>query len=245
MMGKITSSDNSFISYKFRPGRRGPTVIYLGGYHSNMEGEKALGIDKWAAKNSIKYLRFDYFGHGTSSGNFAEGTITRWLNDTLRIIDNATKGKLILVGSSMGGWISFLATLKRRERVDGIVCIAPALDFTEDLIWKKIPTSKKKSLLKKGCYYENFKSNESYPITMKLIKDGRKHLLLRKKINIKCPIRIIHGIKDAIVPWQINYKIEKKVSTKNLTITLIKNGDHSLSKNSDIKAITYTVGSLI
>ena len=135
--------------------------------------------------------------------------------------------------------------LKRRERVDGIVCIAPALDFTEDLIWKKIPTSKKKSLLKKGCYYENFKSNESYPITMKLIKDGRKHLLLRKKINIKCPIRIIHGIKDAIVPWQINYKIEKKVSTKNLTITLIKNGDHSLSKNSDIKAITYTVGSLI
>ena len=231
-MGKITSSDNSFISYKFRPGRRGPTVIYLGGYHSNMEGEKALGIDKWAAKNSIKYLRFDYFGHGTSSGNFAEGTITRWLNDTLRIIDNATKGKLILVGSSMGGWISFLATLKRRERVDGIV-------------WKKIPTSKKKSLLKKGCYYENFKSNESYPITMKLIKDGRKHLLLRKKINIKCPIRIIHGIKDEIVPWQINYKIEKKVSTKNLTITLIKNGDHSLSKNSDIKTITYTVGSLI
>ena len=187
----------------------------------------------------------DYSGHGLSSGNFDDFTISDWLNDSISILDNICKGKQLLIGSSMGGWISLLLTLERKKRVNGIVLLAPAIDMTEILMWENFNSDEKKIIEEKG-YLEVFSDNyPPYKITKKLIEDGRKHLIMNEKISIECPVNIIHGINDVSVPWNLSNKLIKKIASKSITKNFIKDADHSLSRASDLKCIFFSIEQII
>jgi len=168
------------IAFRKRPGRA-PTVVWLGGFKSVMDATKGSALDAWAERTGQSLLRFDYFGHGLSGGDFRNGTVTRWRDDALAMIDRETAGPVILVGSSMGGFLSLLVSQLRRERIAGMVLIAPATDFTEELFWKKFPPDVQRQIVEQGRYrWPSIYDDQPYPITRELIEDGRKHLLLDK-----------------------------------------------------------------
>lgn len=242
---KFYQNDNGHsIAYKHLSGRK-PGVLFLGGFFSDMEGTKATYLYNFCEKHQISYTCFDYFGHGHSSGKFEEGSIGQWLEDALHIFDHITKGPQIVVGSSMGGWIMFLLALLRKERVQSITGIAPAPDFTEKLMWAQFPDNIKNEILTNGVYYQPSEYDENpYPITKKLIEDGRNHLLLDNNIDIECPVRLIHGQKDEDVPYDISMQIIQKIKSKDVELCLIKEGDHRLSSDEDLKRLSDTIYSL-
>lgn len=220
----------------------GPTVVWLGGFKSDMTGTKAGALSHWAAGEGRSFLRFDYSGHGASGGHFVDGTISAWLEDSLAAIDRLTEGPLILVGSSMGGWIAALAALKRPERIAGLVFIAPAPDFTEDLVWNTMTGPERDEILRNGRLIEASQySDDPTIITRALIEDGRKHLILGGPIDIHCPVRILQGMADPDVPWRHAVKFAECLSTVDLELTLIKSGDHRLSKPHEIAKIIASV----
>lgn len=211
-----------------------------------MGGTKAAALDAWAARTDHSYTRFDYFGHGASSGAFRDGTISRWLGDTLTIIDRVVEGDIILVGSSMGGWIALLAALVRPQRVAGMVLIAPAADFTEDLIWAQLPEQARREIETEGEWLRpSAYDADPYPITRKLIEDGRKHLLLRQPIPIHVPVHILHGMVDPDVPWQHALKLVERLESRDVVLELIKGGDHRLSAPADIRRLEETIERMI
>tara|TARA_A100001037_G_scaffold149006_1_gene134617 strand:- start:854 stop:1603 length:750 start_codon:yes stop_codon:yes gene_type:complete len=236
-------NDGAAIAYHKSEGCQ-PGVVFLGGFMSDMEGTKAVALEKHCQRQGRAYLRFDYQGHGQSSGKFTDGTIGIWTEDALYAIDQLTSGPQILVGSSMGGWIMMLVALARPNRIAGLVGVAAAPDFTESFMWKHFPSKVKKILLRDKIYYQPSEFSDSpYPITLNLIENGRKHLLLKKALDIQCEVHLLQGMKDEAVPWQHTIEISRALLSESITITLIKDGDHRLSRDTDLKKIFAAVDS--
>ncbi len=223
----------------------GSGIIWCGGLKSDMEGSKATALQGWAGERGHAYVRFDYYGHGKSTGRFREGTISRWAQDTVQVIDDLTQGPQILVGSSMGGWTALLAALARPERVKALVLIAPAPDFTEKLMWAGFDEDIRKTIMEEGIYYEPSDYDEPYEISRELILDGRENLLLDAPINFGGPVRILQGMQDTSVPWQHAQKLIDVLTSKDVEMTLVKNGDHSLSGGQDMKRLFRVMEDLI
>jgi len=213
----------------------GPGVLWLSGFKSDMTGTKAVALDAWAARTGRGYTRFDYFGHGASSGAFRDGTVTRWRDDALAVLDGVTAGPQVLVGSSMGGWIALLAALARPQRVAALLLIAPAPDFTEELLLPKLGPNAAHELASKGeASWPSIYDADPYPITRTLIEDGRRHLLLGAPIAIHVPVHILHGMADPDVPWRHGLRLVERLESKDVTFELVKGGDHRLSTPHDI-----------
>lgn len=235
------------IAYHHTPAGHGrPGVMFFGGFMSDMTGTKAMALEGWAAAQGLSFTRFDYQGHGASSGRFADGTIGLWADDALAVLDAVTTGPQILVGSSMGGWTMLLTALSRPDRVAGLVGIAPAPDFTEDLMWDLFDADVRREITEKGVW--NRPSDygpEPQPITRALIEDGRRHLLLRGPIAFDGPVRLLHGQRDPDVPWQVSLTLAAALTTGDVRVTLVKDGDHRLSRPQDIDLLCRTVGDLV
>jgi pimeloyl-ACP methyl ester carboxylesterase len=242
--------DGETIAYHFSGPKSRPQsprcgVIFLGGFMSDMTGTKATALEAHCQKAKRPFVRFDYLGHGLSSGRFVDGTIGRWRDDALAILDEIADGPQILVGSSMGGWISLLATLARPERVAGLVCIAPAPDFTQDLMWPELDDEARHALKTTGVYHQPSEySDEPYVIAMKLIEEGRDHLLLNAPISIACPVRILQGMEDPDVPWRHALRLVEKLECEDVVLSLVKAGDHRLSDPADIARLTDAIDEL-
>ncbi|HVY12350.1 MAG TPA: alpha/beta hydrolase [Alphaproteobacteria bacterium] len=222
-----------------------PGLFFLPGFFSNMTGTKASFLAEKAALSGRMLTRLDYRGHGFSQGRFDEGCISDWLEDALAIFDKVTEGPQILVGSSMGGWIMLLLALARPKRVAGLVGLAAAPDFTEDLVWKNLPPARQKEMLQKGVIYETSEYDDSsVPYTLKLIEDGRKHMLLNKPIPVNCPVRLIQGMEDKDVPWGWALRIAEKLQSPDVRVTLLKNSDHRLSAPADLELIWQQIEGL-
>ncbi|MGV8948252.1 MAG: alpha/beta hydrolase [Candidatus Paracaedibacter sp.] len=223
-----------------------PTVVYLYGFRSNMNGEKVKFLETLCQDAGLGFLTFDYSGHGESSGNFEDGTITQWLADSLVMIDHLTKGPLILVGSSMGGWLALLAALQRPQRIVGLLGIASAPDFTEELMWKKFSPNQQTELMNQGWTVVSTEYNSKvWIITKNLIKSGRKHLLLGAPILLNIPMRFIHGMLDVSVPPSFSQKLLELVASKDVALTLLKSADHRLSEEGDRRILGHHLQELV
>ncbi|MFC1672561.1 alpha/beta hydrolase [Pseudomonadota bacterium] len=222
-------------------------VMFFGGFRSDMEGSKALALEQWCRDEGRAYLRFDYTGHGQSSGKFSEGCIGEWADDALFAFDNLSQGPQVLVGSSMGGWISLLVARARTERIKGLLGLAAAPDFTEDLMYEELNDDQRAEMMAQGfvALPNDYDPLEPYIITKKLIDDGKNHLLLREPLNIQVPVRLIQGMKDADVPWATALKIQDALVSEDVEIQLVKNGDHRLSEDADLKRLNNTLGRLL
>jgi pimeloyl-ACP methyl ester carboxylesterase len=237
-----------------------PGLFWLGGYKSDMKGTKAVALAEWAAKAARACVRFDYSGHGESEGSFTDGTIGRWLADSLAVFDGFCRGPQILIGSSMGGWLALLLAreLKRRlppnpppqagkggvgnTSITGMVLIAPAVDFTEELMWKRFTPEIKRELDEKGVWERPSQySPEPYLVTRQLIEEGRNHLLLGSMIETGCPVRILQGVEDPDVPWQHAVALTSRLASDDVVLTLVKDGDHRLSRTEDIERMLAAV----
>ena len=220
----------------------GPTVIWLGGFMSDMTGTTAEALSDWAIANGRAYVRFDYFGHGASSGQFRDGTVTRWRADALAVIDDLTEGDLVLVGSSMGGWIACLAAMARPQRVKAMVLIAPAPDFTERLMTPEISPAGHAALAAEGVWMRPSDYGEPYPITRNLLEDGARWSILGgDPIPIEVPVHILQGGQDPDVPWRHALELAQALKGDDVVFTLIKDGDHRLSRPGDIARLIATV----
>jgi pimeloyl-ACP methyl ester carboxylesterase len=224
---------------------QGPTVVWLGGFASDMTGTKAQALAEWARAAGRDFLRFDYFGHGASDGDFRDGTISRWRADALAVLDELTKGPVVLVGSSMGGWISCLVALSRSERVAAMVLVAPAADFTEKLMQPGLPPEALDALARDGEWtrpsdYEG----GGYPITQALLEDGARWSILDAMIPITCPVRILQGGADPDVPWRHGLDLALAIEGEDVIFTLIRDGDHRLSRPQDLERLVAVVEGL-
>jgi pimeloyl-ACP methyl ester carboxylesterase len=243
-MAQLKRDGGENIAYEQRAGKA-PGIVWLGGFKSDMTGTKATALDAMAARQGRAFLRFDYFGHGQSSGDFRNGTITRWRDDALAVFDALTQGPQILVGSSMGGWISLLLARARPERIAGMLLIAPAPDFTETLMWPGLPEDAKRQIMEQGEWSRPSEyDHESYPITRALIEDGRNNLILQDRLKFSFPVRILQGMQDPDVPWNHALKLIDAIDG-DVRLTLIKNGDHRLSTPRDLTLIEETLAGLI
>lgn len=231
----FTSSHGQRLAYRYHaPGEGSRTFVWLSGFKSDMNGTKVVALERWAATAGHGFLAFDYSGHGASEGAFEEGTISRWRQDTLDAIDALSSGPLVLVGSSMGGWMALLAALARPGRVSGMALVAPAPDFTEKLMWAGLPEEARAEILEKGYTSRPSDYYEPYRITRTLIEDGRDWQLLDAPLDITCPVRILQGMCDDDVPWRHAERLVAALTTPDVTLTLVKDGDHRLSRDADI-----------
>ena len=232
------------IAYRKTEGKL-PGVVFMGGFMSDMTGTKARALEDHCRNEGRAFIRFDYAGHGESSGAFTDGTIGSWTEDAIAVLDEAAEGPQVLVGSSMGGWIMLLVALARPTRAAGLVGIASAPDFTEELMWQRFDENIREQLRRTGVYHEPSEYDENpYPITMKLIEEGRQHLLLERPIPIHCPVRLLHGMKDPDVPWTIAPRIAEKLLAEDVRVMIIKDGDHRLSRDQDLLRLCVTVEEL-
>lgn len=223
-----------------------PGLIFLHGLNSDRAGTKAEALMAYCARNDRAFLSFDMFGHGDSSGEFEAGSISRWTADALTVLDKLTTGPQIMVGSSMGGWVMLNLALRRPDRIAGLIGIAAAPDFTEDLMWSDMTTQQKESLMTDGrIELPSDYSDDPYVISRHLIEDGRKNLLLKTPIKLEAPLRLVQGQQDEDVPWQTALSIADKATTKDVEILLIKNGDHRLSRPEDLRTLCGTVDRLL
>jgi pimeloyl-ACP methyl ester carboxylesterase len=242
--GRLARAEGGSLAW-IRAAGRTPTVVFLPGFRSNMAGEKATALAAFCAARGQAMLRFDYSGHGASDGAFENGTIGAWAGDALAAIDTLTEGPLVLVGSSMGGWIALLTAVARPARIAGLVGIAAAPDFTETLMWSAMAPPERAVLLRDGALRVPSQYGEPYVITRALIEDGRGHLVLNEPISIECPIRLLHGQRDPDVPWEIALRIAEQVSSEDVRITLVKDGDHRLSREQDLVLLRATLAALL
>ena len=241
----FSGSGGERIAYKENKGHdESPTFVWCGGLRSDMEGGKAIHLHQWAADKNIPYVRFDYYGHGESSGDFEIAHIGRWADDVVSVIDKLTIGDVILVGSSMGGWASLLAALGRPERVKALLLIAPAPDFTQKLMWDGFDEDTRRTIMEEGVFYEPSPYGEPMPISRILIEESAKHQLLDGSINFKGPVRILQGMKDEPVPWQHAHKIVHALESDDVDVTFVKDGDHSLSRPHDLERLVRTAKEL-
>lgn len=219
----------------------GPAVVWLGGFRSDMGGAKAQALADWALANGRAYIRFDYFGHGESEGDFRDGTITRWREDALTIIEELTDGPLILVGSSMGGWIASLVAMAIPERVKAVVLIAPAPDFTEKLMAPEMTAEAKAEMAQTGVWLRPSEYGDPYPITRELLEDGARWSILGEPVAIEAPVRILQGGDDPDVPWRHALSLAQAIRGQDVVFTLVRDGDHRLSRPQDLKRVVAAV----
>jgi len=224
----------------------GPTFVWLGGFKSDMAGTKAQTLAEWAQRSGQAFVRFDYSGHGVSGGRFEDGSISRWLGDTLAVLDELTTGPLVLVGSSMGGWLALLAARARPERVAGLLLIAPAADFTERLMWPGFSPEQQRRLMAEGrLELPSAYSPEPNVITREMIEDGRKHLIMDAAIAFSGPIRILQGQRDPDVPpAHVMALMPLLRSSTDVRLQMVTDGDHRLSRPEDIALLLETASDL-
>ncbi len=222
-----------------------PGIVFLGGFRSDMTGTKALFLEDYCRRRGRAYVRFDYFGHGASSGDIALGTVGRWREDAIAVIDSLTTGPQILVGSSMGGWIMLLAALARPGRVAALIGIAGAPDFTEELLWPRLTPAQREEIMGRGSVIlpSDF-DPAGYLYTRALIEDGKRHLLLRAPIALDMPVRLLHGLADESVPWRLSLRLAERLASCDVAVTLVKNGDHRLSSEPDLARLAQTLDAL-
>ncbi len=229
MTDYLTTAQGRRIAHHRRTGR-GPGVVFLGGFMSDMTGTKAQYLQDWADATGRAFLRFDYSGHGQSSGRFEDGAIGDWAEDAISAIAGLTEGPQVLVGSSMGGWIALLVARAMPERVCGLVGIAPAPDFTEDSMWKGFSDAQRTELIRAGkIIIPSDYSPEGYPITRRLIEEGRNHLVMRAALALPFPVRILQGTADTDVPPEVALRLLDHASSPDLHLTLVKGADHRFS----------------
>lgn len=240
----LARPDGATIAYHRLAGAP-PGVVFLGGYRSDMSGTKALFLEDYCRARGRAYVRFDYFGHGRSSGDFALGTISRWRDDAIAIIDSLTEGPQILVGSSMSGWIMLLAALARRERMAALVGIAGAPDFTEELLWPRLSPAQRAAIIEQGAILlPSDYDPAGYLYTRALIEDGRRHLLLGGPIPLDLPVRLLHGMQDRSVPWQLSLRLAERLVVGDVVASFVKDGDHRLSRPADLARLAQTLDAL-
>ena len=236
------------IAIRQRPGRA-PGLFWLGGFKSDMMGIKAQALDAWAQQHGRALTRFDYSGHGGSGGSFKEGTIGRWLEESLAVLDACCNGPQVVIGSSMGGWMALLMVreLARRAppaavKIAALVLIAPAVDFTEALMWKRFSPEIQRQIEREGVWERpSAYGEEPHPITRGLIEEARHHLLLDGLIETGCPVRILQGVQDPDVPWQHAVELTARLGQDDVVLTLVKDGDHRLSRPEDVERMLAAV----
>jgi pimeloyl-ACP methyl ester carboxylesterase len=227
-----------------------PGLFWLGGFNSDMRGTKALALDAWAAGHDRACVRFDYSGHGESGGAFADGTIGRWLEESVAVFTQFCAGPQVVIGSSMGGWMALLLAREitkrpeRRASLAGLVLIAPAPDFTEELMWKGFSPEIRQEIETRGVWLRPSPYGDAYPITRALIEEGRNHLLLGSAIEVGCPVRILQGSQDPDVPWRHAFALAHRLPSDDVVLTMIQDGDHRLSRPQDIARIIAAVAEI-
>ncbi|MBI5014140.1 MAG: alpha/beta hydrolase [Deltaproteobacteria bacterium] len=241
---RLALPDGSSLAYRSTPGRP-PTVLFLGGFTSDMTGTKATALEAHCRTRGLSYVRFDYTGHGASSGVFVEGTIGRWASDAVAVIDRLTRGPVVLVGSSLGGWLMVLAALARPDRVAGLVGIAAAPDFSEDLLWARLDEEARQRVVATGALeIPNPYGPEPTIVTARLFEEARDHLVLRGPIALRCPVRLFHGLADREVPWDRSLRLAKALQGADVTLTLVKDAAHRLSEPADLERLFTAVDEL-
>ena len=243
--GILTRHDGATIAYRQLAGRS-PAVLFCAGFRSDMTGTKASFLEGYCRSCGHAFVRFDYFGHGGSSGDIALGTIGRWADDAVAVLDALTKGRQIIVGSSMGGWVMLLAALARPERVHALVGVAAAPDFTEDLVWPRLDERQRQECRRTGGVTVPSKYDPGgYTYQYGLFQDGRQHLVMRDEIPLLCPVRLLHGMLDDGVPWQTSLRLAERLASRDVVVTLIKEGDHRLSKEGDLARLAAVLDELL
>jgi len=232
------------LAYRATAPRTGLTYVWLSGFKSDMTGTKVTVLEDWAKQQGHGFLAFDYSGHGVSGGAFEAGTISAWREDALAAIDALTSGPLVLVGSSMGGWMALLAALALKARVAAMVLIAPAPDFTQKLMWPEFTPEQQTEIMEKGLTLRPSDYGDPYPITRALIEDGKQWALLDDPIELTCPVRILQGQQDPDVPWEHAFRLVDALVSADVVFSLIKDGDHRLSRDQDIARLVATCGEL-
>jgi pimeloyl-ACP methyl ester carboxylesterase len=241
----LARPDGATIAYHQLDGA-GPGIVFLGGFRSDMTGTKALFLEEYCRSRKRAFVRFDYFGHGASSGDFGDGTISRWRDDAISVIDSLTTGPQILVGSSMGGYVMLLAALARRERIAALVGIAGAPDFTEELLWPRLTPAQRQEIEERGrVVVPSDYDPAGYLYTRALIEDGRRHLLLGAPIPLAMPVWLLHGLRDESVPWQLSLRLAERLASRDVTVSLVKDGDHRLSTPADLALLAQTLDALM
>lgn len=228
------------LAYRYTAPMTGLTYVWLSGFKSDMSGTKVTVLETWAKAQGHGFLAFDYSGHGLSGGAFEDGTISAWREDALAAIEGLTTGQLVLVGSSMGGWMALLSALALKTRVAAMVLIAPAPDFTQKLMWPEFSAAQQAEILEQGMTLRPSDYGDPYPITKALIEDGETWTLLDAPIELDMPIRILQGQEDPDVPWQHAFRLVDALTSKDLIFSLIKDGDHRLSRDQDIERLVAT-----
>jgi hypothetical protein len=223
-----------------------PTLVWLGGFRSDMGGTKAQYLRDWCVARGQSFLAFDYSGHGASEGNFADCDIGVWRDDALAVIDAESTGDLVLVGSSMGGWVALLVAMARASRVKAMTLIAPAPDFTERLLWPSLSDDARATIQRDGVWNRPSAYGDGpYPITRRLIEASRAHLILDRPIPFEGPVRILHGLADPDVPWSLSLDVAAALTSEDIRVSFVKNGDHRLSTPRDLAHLTATIEQLL
>jgi len=225
---------------------RAPGVVFLGGFMSDMNGTKAAALDAFCRARGQAFVRFDYFGHGQSSGEFSEATVGRWKDDALCVLDNLTVGPQVLVGSSLGGWIMLLLAMARPARVKALIGVASAPDATENLMWNRFSPELRATIQRDGqARIPSAYGEEGYLITRKLLEDGRQHLVMGKPIPVSCPVRLIHGMRDEDVPYRASIDLAANLQSEDVRVELVKDGNHRLARDQDLALLARTLESLL
>ncbi|HJU18719.1 MAG TPA: alpha/beta hydrolase [Stellaceae bacterium] len=241
----LARPDGATIAYHRLAGTT-PGIVFLGGFRSDMTGTKAVFLEDYCRRRGQAYLRFDYFGHGASSGDFAQGTIGRWTEDALAVLDALTKERQILIGSSMGGWIMLLAARARPQRIHALIGIAAAPDFSEDLLWARLdPAMQQEFRDKRVITLPSEYDPAGYTHHMSLLEEARRHLVLRAEIALDCPVRLLHGLRDTSVPWQTSLHLAERLTGRDIAVILVKDGDHRLSTGPDLARLARTLDELL
>ena len=241
----FTTTQNRKLAYRrHEASANRPGFVWLSGFKSDMQGSKVLRLEAWAKAGDFNFLAFDYSGHGQSEGAFENGTISQWREDALAAIDTLTQGPQILVGSSMGGWMALLAAIARPDRIAGMVLIAPAPDFTEKLMWPSLLPEEQKEILQNGVYLQPSDYDEPLPLTKALFEDGKHWQIMDAPIAFAGPVRILQGRLDEPVPWEHAQRLVELITSDDLTFTLIKDGDHRLSREQVIERLLEMCGEI-
>ena len=244
----IARPDGSTLAYDRLAATRAdtPGVVFLHGLMSDRSGTKAEVLLAHCRANGLGFVRFDMSGHGASSGRFEDGSVSRWTEDALAVLDAVTSGPLILVGSSMGAWVMIKTALARAPRIAGLIGVAPAPDFTEDLMWAGFSAAERATLEQQGMLnLPSTYDTRPYVISRGLIEDGRNNLVLRGPIPLGCPVRLVHGQRDGSVPWQTSLRLAENLSSDDVDVILIKDGDHRLSRPQDLQRLCRMLDELV
>lgn len=235
----LTRPDGEALAFR-RVDGSGPTVVWIGGFRSDMEGTKALALDAAARERGWNYLRYDHFAHGASSGDWRKATIGRWREDAMAVIDSLD-GPVIPVGSSMGGWVALLLALARPDRLAGLVLVNPAPDFTEDLMWPGLADHERQAILREGGTLVVEEGLGEYVLTREMFEEARQWLLLRGALPVTAPVQILQGRADDVVPWRRQTTLIERLTGADVTLDLIDGGDHRLSAPADLDRLIEAV----